>query len=133
MTFGESCEKAMKDGMCKNDCCGFVPIKKAIIKEYKHKIQVKYEVAEGMTEDYLLTKDMFCAFLDRKEKKCLIYEQRPMVCRLYGVSKDKRLSCPHFKPNGNPWSPAMKKRVDRMIKKMTGELIKKANDWEKEK
>jgi Fe-S-cluster containining protein len=35
-----------------------------------------------------------CRFLT-PEKRCAIYASRPLVCRLFGVSKDRRLACPH--------------------------------------
>ena len=31
-----------------------------------------------------------CPFLDEKNKKCGIYENRPLVCRIYGVSEIMR-------------------------------------------
>lgn len=128
--FCQSCTKANEDGLCKADCCGFVPISKKVIEENKHKIQVKIENRlEGETEDYLLTNDLFCAFLNRETKKCMIYEQRPKICKIYGVSKDERLRCPHFKPNGNPWSEAMKKRVERMINRMSKEFLAKGERY----
>jgi hypothetical protein len=61
-------------------------------------------------------------FFDRENHKCAIYDERPEVCRLYGMID--RLPCPHFKRSGNPRSPAsqnitMKKinaDVDRVAK-----------------
>ena len=47
------------------------------------------------------------------DKRCSIYENRPMVCRLYGT--DKRIQCPHgCKPN--VWLP--RDRVNMLLDKM---------------
>jgi Fe-S-cluster containining protein len=35
--------------------------------------------------------DGYCHHLDREAKCCQIYEQRPVVCRAYDCSKDKRI------------------------------------------
>ena len=34
-----------------------------------------------------------CVFLDVVDRRCLVYEQRPMICRVYGVSRG--LPCAH--------------------------------------
>ncbi len=39
-----------------------------------------------------------CPYLDIETKRCTVHENRPLICRLYGVSEG--LPCPHgCKPN----------------------------------
>ena len=45
------------------------------------------------------TKDDLCVFLDRNTKQCVIYNDRPLLCRAYGV--DERLPCPFLMPDGS--------------------------------
>lgn len=75
---------------CKNCgmCCGPVPATEKeinIIKAYVRKNKIKAKKC-GLLD---------CCFRDEKNKKCLIYHVRPLVCRLFGVAKG--LNC----PNGN--------------------------------
>jgi uncharacterized protein len=43
-------------------------------------------------KDLVVMDDLNCTFLT-KDKKCSVYEQRPLICRLYGTVK--RLRCEH--------------------------------------
>ena len=102
------------------DCCGIFGLDASLVEKHKDKFQVKPK--EIMTivkgKQYVVTDDILCVFLNRKTKRCAIYEDRPEVCRLFGVSKDKKLQCPYFKPSGNRRSPASEKQAHKYINKM---------------
>ena len=122
------CSKCLDRG----SCCGPIPISKEIIEKHRDKFQVdkfkEFETEKGIT---ILTDDLGCIFLDRKTKLCVIYEDRPTVCKLYGTTKDIKLACPYFKPNGNSRSEGKRKQIERWIKKqwdqISRDLVKKSN------
>lgn len=75
-------------------CCGPVPF------SYWERLQ-----AEKIAGIRYLSKDMKCPYVDRV-KGCLIYEERPIICRLFGAveNKEERVSmsclnshCPDIK------------------------------------
>jgi len=121
------CEVPIGAGLCKADCCGFVPLNKKICKEYEHRKQVKpIEILEFSDEEIIpITEDGKCIFLDREKCRCTIYEERPVVCRKYGVHDD--LLCPYIKPNGNVRSLANSKRVLRQNNNKIDCLMKQLN------
>jgi len=99
--------------MC-GECCGVVPLKEEIILRNIEKIQVaptKTLTIDG--EKYPMTEDLFCIFLNRETKQCMIYDDRPDVCRDYGIKEE--LPCPYLKCNGNRRSPAKTRRMQRQI------------------
>jgi Fe-S-cluster containining protein len=112
-----NCETAFKLGLCKGDCCGCVPIKKEVIKRNEHKQQRKVtNVAEATpTEIIPITEDMKCVFLNDKYG-CEIYEERPWVCREFGMGreKDELMLCPYLKPSGRIRSEANRKKIERI-------------------
>ena len=67
------------------ECCGPVPFTRQFIKNHKEKIQVKYEKIPFGREILPVTEDLHCIFLDRETKRCLIYTERPQVCKLQGT------------------------------------------------
>lgn len=82
------------NGECSNcgNCCGnFLPLSAKEIKTIKRYLQKhpikeqihRYPTAQPMT-------DVTCPFRSEKEKKCLIYEIRPMICRDYRCDKPRK-------------------------------------------
>lgn len=71
-------------------CCGIIPISIPELNAIRDYIAV-HGINPIKHEDI-----MKCPFRDEKQKKCLIYEARPLVCRLFGVAKGD-MQC----PNGN--------------------------------
>lgn len=71
------------------ECCGtitFSGIERLIIEEYVAK--------KGLSlESFTVTRN--CPALD-ENNNCVIYQVRPMICRLYGVSEG--LLCPYVEP-----------------------------------
>jgi len=60
-----------------------------------------------------------CPYL--KEGLCSIHEVRPILCQLYGATKDERMHCPHgCRP---------KKRVkEKLARRIFDRLLKKSDD-----
>jgi hypothetical protein len=104
-------------------CCGIVPIKEDVWEKHKDKVKEKISIHKVDNLVFpLLEGSLKCCFLN-DEGKCLIYEDRPEVCREYGMTD--RLPCPFFKPNGNPRSEARKKQILRKVDKDVDKVIKK--------
>ena len=95
------------------ECCGMVHIPKSTWEKHKHKARLvkKFIEIDDSNEVVAIGEDTSCVFL--KDFKCAIYEDRPDICRQYGLSDE--LPCPYIKPNGNPRSPAKVKRIQRKI------------------
>lgn len=84
--------------LCKtgcNDCCGIVPFSK----KEKEKVQVRADMQgvswEPFHEAFLPSKGedtLTCVFW---RDGCSIYEDRPMICKLFGAVDTPRLTCPH--------------------------------------
>jgi Fe-S-cluster containining protein len=108
---------------CKAECCGIVPIPKELAKKHEKMAQVKaMEIMPFGNNDIVpLTEDAFCIFLDRKTKKCVIYEERPEVCRRYGLAED--LPCAYIDLRGKTRTPAKQRRMLRHINKEVGKTI----------
>lgn len=100
-------------------CCGPVGIAKEILEKHKDKMEgnaIKtFETERG---NILITDDMRCVFLNRETAQCKTYEDRPQVCRDYGITNNPDLQCPYLKPNGNPRSEASRKQVERHLDKI---------------
>lgn len=104
-------------------CCGPVPIPKDVYERNRHKVRaLTDDILETNGEVFVTQEDGFCIFLS-EEKECLIYDERPEVCRLYGISNDPRLMCMFLKPNGKPRSKASIKQLDRLLRKTAGRII----------
>lgn len=82
------------DGHCSNcgSCCSnFLPVSDVEIKRIR-----KYIKRHGVKEQIRVlptanpTWDMTCPFRSDKEKKCLIYEVRPGICRDFQCDKPKK-------------------------------------------
>lgn len=85
---------------CKADCCGVIPIPKKTYKRHRQDIQRKVEKKFDLDKDVLLlTDDGFCGFLD-SIGRCVIYNERPLVCKLYGI--EQNLPCPYVRSDGIP-------------------------------
>lgn len=119
------CDKCPEKG----SCCGPFQMKKDFVEKHKTDFQVipekTYEVGNTIT---FLTSDFGCVFLNRTTKKCSIYDDRPEVCKLYGISKDLRLQCPYFKPSGNPRSEASRKKVQKFFDRLIDNIMEE-NKW----
>ena len=85
---------------CKADCCGYVPLLAKFWEKYKHKAQVKVKVLKWKSGHVIpLTENMACCFLD-KNYRCVVYEDRPWLCKLFGTKNIQGIKCPYLKPSG---------------------------------
>ena len=78
-------------------CCGVVPIPAAVVSKNRDKFQRLVISEELIDGDIFLFTNGYCAFLD-ENKRCVIYEDRPEVCRFFGTSR--KLPCEFIKPDG---------------------------------
>lgn len=67
-----------------SDCCGPV---------YGTKEEMDRLPDKGKALLYAWVHNECCPYL--KDNRCIVYDERPMVCRLFGTVKDSRLKCPH--------------------------------------
>lgn len=121
---------------CKENCgacCGIVPVPKEVYEKYKDKLPLHESVK---TEKGVIAfrKDGTCAFLT-DAKKCLIYDERSEVCRLYGNSTqawtNPGLMCPFFHPDGSIRNRGERRRIFRDIKgffKKVEKLVSKGDN-----
>ena len=81
-------------------CCGLVGLDPEVFEKHKNKVQrkiVKRWTVNGKL--YLATEDRYCLFLN-PEGRCVIYEDRPKICRDFGITPG--LECPFFDLKGVP-------------------------------
>jgi len=94
----KTCRDVIKSGQCKADCCGVIPIEKEIYNKHKNKLWYKvFLLLPGFKKEYytITTFKGTCPFLNKKYD-CMIYEDRPPVCRLYASGLNhKYLQCPY--------------------------------------
>ncbi len=73
-------------------CCGLVPVTASDIARIENYIQAHALPREIMRRAH---EPMECIFRDNELKRCSIYPVRPMVCRLFGVTRGMKCA------NGN--------------------------------
>lgn len=80
---------------CKNcgECCGLIPATMAEVFEIKKFLKENKKLRGKIRNKKTALLD--CPFRNEEEKKCDIYEVRPMICRLFGVIKSDFMKCPH--------------------------------------
>jgi hypothetical protein len=110
-----------KDGVFKciercGKCCGAVPISEEVYEKHKAKLAANTTVVKSADDKpvYLLVQpNGHCGFLDWPTKLCMIYNDRPEVCRIMG---SEELPCPYVKPDGKKRSrqeyDAMKRKIE---------------------
>lgn len=115
----------IQDFICKPDCaecCGILIFDVSFWEKFKHLKQAEIkEITQDSKKCFILTHDWICIFLNRESKRCMVYDNRPLVCRLYG--KIENLECLYIKPNGNERSIADQKRTQRKIKHQVDYLV----------
>jgi Fe-S-cluster containining protein len=57
-----------------------------------------------------LTEDLNCPFLD-ENYRCVIYSDRPWICKLFGTKEVKGLKCPYLKTDGSKRGREERKRL----------------------
>jgi len=81
-------------GLC-HDSCTVISLSDAentrIFK--KHGFNLSGRIMSLLTRYRMVGGEIVCPALDKKTKRCTIYEDRPFVCRLFGTTKTLR--CQH--------------------------------------
>jgi|688.fasta_scaffold476626_2 Fe-S-cluster containining protein len=106
-----------KPFQCKKNCgkcCGLVPFTKAEKDALSLELQEKYAwelfgngfiplPKDGLSGETILKaiEDFQCVFLT-EDKKCSIYDKRPLICKAFGKVKSERLTCPEGCKISNP-------------------------------
>lgn len=79
-----------KDGECSNcgECCSsLLPVRRSELKAM-HRYISQNHIKPHRTSPMLAVRfDMTCPFRNEKERKCDIYEARPLICRDYRCDK----------------------------------------------
>lgn len=83
-----------QDGKCSNcgSCCSnFLPLSKSEIAEL-HRYVNKHHIKEQnrMMPMAGPTLDFTCPFRSETEKKCLVYEKRPQICKSFQCNKPQK-------------------------------------------
>ena len=106
------------------ECCGPVPFPIETLELHEAKVQIEIKELLKNSEGLFipLTTDGMCPFLHRKQFNCLIYNDRPIICKNFGLSENN--PCAYIKPNGNPRGLAKQKQIKRKLKQ-TLERLKK--------
>ena len=107
------------------ECCGIVPIPTRVWNENKNKAK-KFIKQMHVSEVFVfpITEDLKCCFLNDNDR-CLIYEDRPDVCKKYGQCDE--LPCPYLKKNGRAWTEGKAKQIRKKIDRDVDNAIKISN------
>lgn len=92
------------------DCCGPVPCSQEEFDAIPDILEKLAPVCDEQGERMLV-----CRF--KTEIGCLIYEHRPLICRLFGAVNDPGLRCPHGAKARKPFRPRTAKRIVMKIVK----------------
>ena len=73
-------------------CCGPIPFPPKLFNRFKGLVQRPYTLRPFLDNIDIIpwTEDGNCVFL-KPDNNCIIYKDRPKVCRIYGVNK--KLPC----------------------------------------
>lgn len=105
---------------CNAECCGIVPVPIQKYNIFKRKIKKKIvDTLRLGSHIVLITKDGSCAFLE--DKKCSIYNNRPVICKLYGTVE--KLQCPYVDINGYKRSDKETMIIKELIESQIDERI----------
>lgn len=76
-----------KCSQCGQCCSNLLPLSKSEIKRIKDYVK-KHRIKE-QRHNAMMAVDMTCPFRDEINKKCLIYEIRPEICRVFKCNQDR--------------------------------------------
>jgi hypothetical protein len=116
-------------------CCGILPFPKETWEKHKAKAQYAVKAVEEFGDEVGITPvdaTLDCVFLS-KEKQCVIYEDRPEICREYG---DEKCPCPYFDSKGVKRTRQDRRRVERQIDSTNRkafrvmEQVARVNGWD---
>lgn len=76
------------------ECCGPVPW----VFWEKKQIQELVNISELDPQKSIISKDGVSCPYCAQGIGCLVYKERPILCRIFGISEDDRIKCPKAKP-----------------------------------
>lgn len=87
---------------CKSECCGTIPVRKGELARIIKAVATwsDDEIARMESQE---REPLMCPLVDTERWQCSVYEVRPTICRLYGLTPG--LECPH--------APAKARRMSR--------------------
>ena len=100
-------------------CCGVVAFAPAHFERVKARATVDYKADvvrlhhNGAVVVLPAGADGRCAFLDRSTKRCAVHDDKPDLCRRFGLSEDPLLACPFVDPTGRKRSRQGQRRAFR--------------------
>jgi Fe-S-cluster containining protein len=99
-------------GQCKAYCCTSFPIEKNLYVSQYFNRQRPVIREDEIDDQFVLpiTSDGYCCFLS-SDYKCVIYEDRPTLCRDFGKGSTDLMKCPFMDSQGKDRSEVEKKRL----------------------
>ncbi|NLT15400.1 MAG: YkgJ family cysteine cluster protein [Clostridiales bacterium] len=88
-------------------CCGVILCSKAELREIRKYVKATPGLAKIANSHN--KNPLTCQFRDNDDKKCLIYPVRPLICRLFGVTRG--MTCAHgntMEIDGAPFTAGLK-------------------------
>jgi len=97
---------------CKAYCCTSFPIEKTLYVSHFFNRQRTVTREEKIDEQHVLpiTDDGYCCFLS-KDYHCVIYDERPELCREFGKGSSDLMKCPFMDAAGKDRPEADKHRL----------------------
>lgn len=107
-------------------CCGVMFFELELWEGVKDRVQygvARLEVSGGLVLAVPVVEDnlFVCPFLS-SEKKCVIYDLRPAICREYG---SEEVPCPYYNSLGVKRCRQERRRVQRLIDKWVDKVFGK--------
>lgn len=78
-------------------CCGVIPVSEPDLRKIKARLK-KMSRKEIDRLRKQKRHPLACPLVDVEKKRCSVYQDRPLICRMFGHYKDPMLTC---KLNGN--------------------------------
>lgn len=123
--FVDLCNEKIDSGECTNNCCGNIPIPLELWRMYSKNISVEYKIEVFDQMIYPKTEDEICVFLDKVKCRCLIYEERPSICAMFGSDPTDNvfLQCPFMNYMGKKRTRQQRRKLDRERAKRIQSMI----------
>lgn len=100
-----------------SDCCGPILATRMEWSRIYNRLGTTQEKLAKKVEEKLSKGDLNCVLLD-EQGRCSVYDIRPAICRLFGVSHAPRLVCPHIGQHPSGLSDADTNNVLNQIERL---------------
>ena len=118
--FNIACLHLIETQVCRGDCCGLVPFPFGFWHSHRADAAVAVKQVIPFGDDmweFIVGHDERCVFMDREHHNCRVYQDRPKLCRIFGVSSETELQCPYLDRAGSLRSRAHRRAFNRFMKK----------------